>query len=334
MIIIQITVREAINKALDEELQLNDNLFLIGEEIGKYNGPYKITKGLYDKYGKKRVIDTSISEYGFTGMAAGAAFHGLHPVVEYMTMNFSFQAIDHIINTCAKTHYMTAGNINVPIVFRGPNGFAVGVAAQHTHDFSSLYSSIPGLKVVSPYSSDDYRGLIKSACREKNPVIVLESELLYGKSFEISKKSLDINYTIPFGKAKIEREGKDITLVSYSRALEVTLEAAKKLKHLRIDSEVINLRSLRPLDKETIFKSVMKTNHLITIEDGWPQCGIGSEICGLIMESDAFNYLDSPVYRITGADCPTPYSENLERKCIPNSDNIVEAVKHVLNKVH
>lgn len=266
-------------------------------------------------------------------MAAGAAFHGLHPVVEYMTMNFSLQAIDHIINTCAKTHYMTGGNIKVAITFRGPNGFAVGVAAQHTQDFSPIYSSIPGLKVVSPYSAEDYRGLVKSAIRDNNPVVVLESELLYGKTFEISEEALDKDFTIPIGKAKIEIVGDDITLVSHSRALDITIQAAKILKEKdNINAEVINLRSLRPLDKETIFKSVMKTNHLITVEDSWPQCGIGSEICGLIMESKAFDYLDSPVYRLTGADCPTPYAENLERLCIPQVENVIEAVKQIMNK--
>lgn len=326
----KIAVRDALNFAMETEMKKDEKVILMGEEVGQFQGAYKVTRGLLDKFGASRVIDTPITEMGFAGVAVGAALGGLKPICEFMTFNFSMQAIDHVINSAAKTHYMSAGKLTVPIVFRGPNGSAAGVGAQHSQCFASWYSQCPGLKVVSPYSAEDCIGLLKSAIRDNNPVVVLENELVYGTEFEVSDSVMDKDFYIPFGKAKIEREGKDITLVAHSIAVGTALEAAKALEAEGIDCEVINLRSLRPLDGETVINSVKKTNRLVTVENGWPQCGIGAEICARVFESEAFDYLDAPVARVTGADLPTPYAENLEKMCFPVSQNVVTTVKKVL----
>ena len=282
----QLTVRDALNSAIDEEMERDEKVFVMGEEVAQYDGAYKVTRGLWRKYGDKRVIDTPITEMGFAGIATGAAFAGLRPVCEFMTFNFAMQAIDHIINSAAKTFYMSAGSVAVPIVFRGPNGAAVGVAAQHSQCFAAWYAHCPGLKVVSPYSSEDCRGLLKSAIRDSDPVVFLENELLYGVSMDISEEALAKDFLIPIGKAKIEKTGSNITLVAHSKAVGTCLEAAKQLATSGIDAEVINLRSLRPLDAETVIKSVMKTNHLVTVEQGWPQHGVGAEIIARTSESE------------------------------------------------
>lgn len=324
------TVREALNSALDEEMERDKDVFMLGEEVAEYNGAYKITKGLHAKYGSKRVIDTPITEMGFTGLAVGAAYKGLKPVVEYMTFNFSMQAIDQIVNSAAKQLYMSAGTCNVPIVFRGPNGAAAGVGAQHSQCFAAWYASCPGLKVVMPYSAEDARGMIKAAIRDPNPVVVLEHELLYGTEFEVSDEALSKDFVIPFGKAKTEKEGKDITIVTMSRATQHCLAAAAELAKQGIDAEVINLRSIRPLDREAIIRSVVKTGHLVTVEEGWPQHGVGAEICALVMESEAFDYLDAPVERVTGADVPMAYATNLEAMSLPQVEDIMNTVKRNL----
>ncbi|KAG7198306.1 hypothetical protein KM043_005709 [Ampulex compressa] len=290
----QMTVRDALNSALDEEMERDEKVFLLGEEVALYDGAYKVSRGLWKKYGDKRVIDTPITEAGFAGIAVGAAMAGLRPVCEFMTFNFSMQAIDHIINSAAKTFYMSAGRVNVPIVFRGPNGAAAGVAAQHSQCFGAWYSHCPGLKVVSPYNSEDAKGLLKSAIRDPDPVVVLENEILYGVSYPMSDQALSKDFMVPLGQAKVERVGKHITLVAHSKAVETALEAANELAGKGVEAEVINLRSLRPLDLDTIIKSVVKTNHLVSVEQGWPQCGIGSEISARISESEAFYHLDSP----------------------------------------
>merc|ERR1711976_910112 len=309
----QLTVRDALNSAMDEELARDDRVFLLGEEVAQYDGAYKVSRDLYRKYGGKRVWDTPITEMGFAGIAVGAAMAGLRPICEFMTFNFSMQAIDHVINSAAKTFYMSAGTVPVPIVFRGPNGAAAGVAAQHSQCYAAWYGHCPGLKVVSPYSSEDAKGLLKTAIRDNDPVVVLENELMYGTPFEMSDEALSEDFTIPLGKAKIEREGKHITLVAHSKPVGLCLEAAKELEGMGVECEVINLRSIRPMDDETIIKSVMKTNHLITVEGGWPQFGVGAEICARIIESAAFNYLDAPIVRVTGADVPMPYAKTLEQ---------------------
>lgn len=324
------TVREALNSALDEEMTRDEDVFLLGEEVAEYNGAYKITKGLHAKYGDKRVIDTPITEMGFTGLAIGAAYKGLKPVVEYMTWNFSMQAIDQIVNSAAKQLYMSAGTCNVPIVFRGPNGAAAGVGAQHSQCFGAWYASVPGLKVFMPYSAEDARGMMKAAIRDPNPVVVLEHELMYGIEFEVSDEALSKDFVIPFGKAKIEKEGTDVTIVTMSRAVGTCLNAAAELAKEGISAEVINLRSLRPLDRESIIKSVMKTNHLVTVEEGWPQHGIGAEVCASIFESEAFDYLDAPVERVTGADVPMAYATNLEALSLPQIPDIINTVKRNL----
>lgn len=292
-----------------------------------------MSKGLLDKYGEKRIIDTPITETGFTGMAIGSSLSGLRPVVEFMTFNFSLQAIDHIINSAAKVTYMSGGVVReCPIVFRGPNGAAKGVAAQHSQCFAAWYGSVPGLKVISPYSAEDARGLLKAAIRDPNPVVFLENELLYGQHFDMSPAALDKDFTLPIGMAKIEREGKDVTIVAHSLAVGTALEAAKQLSS-DISCEVINLRSIRPLDMETIQKSVRKTGRLVTVEGGWPQFGVGAEICARIMESEAFDWLDSPVIRVTGADVPMPYAENLENNSLPTAQNVINTIKrHILLK--
>ncbi|XP_013775312.1 pyruvate dehydrogenase E1 component subunit beta, mitochondrial-like [Limulus polyphemus] len=327
----QLTVRDALNAAMDEELDRDERVLVMGEEVAMFDGAYKVSRGLWKKYGDKRVIDTPITEMGFAGIAVGAAMAGLRPICEFMTFNFSMQAIDQVINSAGKTFYMSAGMVNVPIVFRGPNGAAAGVAAQHSQCFASWYSNCPGLKVISPYSAEDAKGLLKSAVRDPDPVVFLENEIMYGTSFEISDEVLSKDFLIPIGKAKIEREGKHITLVAHSRPVGMCLEAAKQLASSGIECEVINLRTVRPMDAETIFNSVMKTNHLVTVEGGWPQCGIGSEICAQVMESQAFDYLDAPVVRVTGVDVPMPYAHTLELHATPRTEDVVFAVKKVLN---
>ena len=300
------TVRDALNQAMDEEIRRDERVFLLGEEVAQYDGAYKVSKGLWKKHGDKRIIDTPITEMGFAGIAVGAAFAGLRPICEFMTFNFSMQAIDQIINSAAKTFYMSAGRVPVPIVFRGPNGAAAGVAAQHSQDFSSWFAHCPGLKVVTPYNSEDAKGLLKAAIRDDNPVVFLENEILYGQSFPVPDEVLSEDFVLPIGKAKIEREGKHITLVAFSKGVELALEAAKELASVGVEAEVINLRTLRPLDFDTIKNSIMKTNHLVTIETGWPFCGIGAEIGAQVMESEAFDHLDAPLLRVTGVDVPMP----------------------------
>jgi len=324
------TVRDALNAALDEEMAADQKVFLMGEEVGEYQGAYKVSRGLIQKYGKERVIDTPISEAGFAGIGVGAGMAGLKPVVEFMTFNFSMQAIDHVVNSASKILYMSAGQISCPIVFRGPNGVAAGVAAQHSQCFASWYGHCPGLKVVSPYSSEDAKGLLKAAIRDPNPVVVLENELLYGTAFPMSEAAMKDDWMVPIGKAKVERAGDHVTIVAFSRMVEFALAAADKLAGEGISAEVINLRSIRPLDVKSITDSVKKTSHLVTVEEGWPQFGIGSEIAACIMESEAFDYLDAPLRRVTGADVPMPYAENLELGAIPTPDNIVNSVKTTL----
>uniref|UniRef100_A0AC35TJM2 Pyruvate dehydrogenase E1 component subunit beta n=1 Tax=Rhabditophanes sp. KR3021 TaxID=114890 RepID=A0AC35TJM2_9BILA len=326
------SVRDALNQALDEELARDERVFLIGEEVAEYDGAYKVSKGLWKKYGNSRVVDTPITEMGFAGLATGAAFHNLRPVCEFMTFNFSLQAIDHIINSAAKTFYMSSGRFNVPIVFRGPNGAAAGVAAQHSQDFAAWFAQIPGLKVVLPYSSEDAKGLLKAAIRDDNPVVFLENELLYNTVFPMSEEAMSKDFVLPLGKAKIELEGKDVTIVSFSKGVQTALEAAKELESQGISAEVINLRSVRPLDIATIKESLMKTNHLVTVESGWPVCGIGAEIAAQICESEAFDYLDAPVARVTGVDVPMPYAVSLETAALPQNTDVISAVKRVLNK--
>ncbi|WJZ81762.1 hypothetical protein VitviT2T_001584 [Vitis vinifera] len=322
----QMTVRDALNSALDEEMSADPKVFLMGEEVGEYQGAYKISKGLLEKYGPERVLDTPITEAGFTGIGVGAAYYGLKPVVEFMTFNFSMQAIDHIINSAAKSNYMSAGQISVPIVFRGPNGAAAGVGAQHSQCYAAWYGSCPGLKVLSPYSSEDARGLLKAAIRDPDPVIFLENELLYGESFPISAEVLDSSFCLPIGKAKIEREGRDVTITAFSKMVGFALKAADILAKDGISAEIINLRSIRPLDTPTINASVRKTNRLVTVEEGFPQHGVGAEICMAVVE-ESFGYLDAPVERIAGADVPMPYAANLERMAVPQIEDIVRAAK-------
>ncbi|PPD70372.1 hypothetical protein GOBAR_DD32750 [Gossypium barbadense] len=406
----KMTVREALNSALDEEMSADPKVFLMGEEVGEYQGAYKISKGLLEKYGPERVLDTPITEAGFAGIGVGAAYYGLKPVVEFMTFNFSMQAIDHIINSAAKSNYMSAGQMSVPIVFRGPNGAAAGVGAQHSQCYASWYASCPGLKVLSPYSSEDARGLLKAAIRDPDPVVFLENELLYGESFPVSDEVLDSSFCLPIGKAKIERKGKDVTITAFSKMVGYALkcyaswyascpglkvlspyssedargllkaairdpdpvvfleneldmyltwkldaakymsdiagagckhkiwcelvitkrlfvvQAAEILEKEGIDAEVINLRSIRPLDRSTINASVRKTNRLITVEEGFPQHGVGAEICASVVE-ESFAYLDAPVERIAGADVPMPYAANLERMAVPQVEDIVRAAK-------
>lgn len=327
----QLTVRDALNQAMDEEMEKDERVFLLGEEVAQYDGAYKVSRGLWKKYGDKRVIDTPITEMGFAGIAVGAAMAGLRPICEFMTFNFSMQAIDQVINSAAKTFYMSAGTVNVPIVFRGPNGAAAGVAAQHSQCFAAWYAHCPGLKVISPYDSEDAKGLLKSAIRDLDPVVFLENEMVYGTAFPVSDQVLDKEFLIPIGKAKIQRPGKHITVVSHSKFVGTALEAANELAGNGIECEVINLRSIRPLDEETIFKSVQKTHHLVTVEGGWPQSGVGSEICARIMEHETFFHLDAPVHRVTGVDVPMPYAVSLEAAALPQAKDVVAAVKSVLN---
>ena len=324
------TVREALNAGIDEEMEADEDVFLMGEEVAQYQGAYKVSKGLYQKYGSTRVIDTPITEMGFTGLATGAAYKGLKPIVEFMTFNFSMQAIDQIVNSAAKQLYMSGGITNVPIVFRGPNGAASGVGAQHSQCFAAWYASVPGLKVVQPWSSEDAKGLIKAAIRDPNPVVVLEHELLYGTPFDMSDEAMSSDFVIPIGKAKIEKEGEHVTLVAASRMVGWCLEAAETLAAEGVSAEVINLRSIRPLDRAAIVESVKKTSRIVVVEEGWPQHGVGAEICALIMESEAFDYLDAPVERITGADVPMPYAANLEKAALPTVEDVVLAARRTM----
>lgn len=327
MATIDMTVREAINQGIDEEMERDEAVFILGEEVAQYQGAYKVTKGLYQKYGDKRVIDTPITEAGFAGLAIGAAYKDLKPIVEFMTMNFSMQAIDQVINSAAKQYYMSAGNIACPIVFRGPNGNAAGTSAQHSQCFAAWYSQCPGLKVVAPYSAEDAKGLMKAAIRDPNPVVVLEHELLYGTAFPMSDEAQSKDWVIPFGKAKIEKEGTDVTIIAFSKMVGLAIEAAEAMALKGVSVEVVNLLSIRPLDRETIINSAKKTGRVVSIETGWPQCGIGSEIAAILMESDAFNYLDAPFERITGADIPMPYATDLENAALPQLEDVLAVIE-------
>ncbi|MGO1117523.1 pyruvate dehydrogenase complex E1 component subunit beta [Rhodovibrionaceae bacterium A322] len=319
------TVREALRDAMAEEMRADEKVFLMGEEVAEYQGAYKVSQNLLEEFGAKRVIDTPITEHGFTGLGVGAAMYGLRPIVEFMTFNFAMQAIDHILNSAAKTLYMSGGQIHNPIVFRGANGAASRVAAQHSQCYASWYAHIPGLKVVSPWSAADAKGLLKSAIRDPNPVVFLENEILYGQSFEVPVSD---DWTVPIGKAKVVRPGNDVTLVAHSIMVGKCLEAAEKLAADGIDAEVIDLRSIRPLDAATIMASVQKTNRIVTVEEGWATCGVGSEVAALVMEQ-AFDWLDAPVKRVAGADVPMPYAKNLEELALPQADHVVAAAKEV-----
>ncbi len=319
------TVREALRDAMAEEMRRDEDVFLMGEEVAEYQGAYKISQGLLDEFGAKRVIDTPITEHGFAGIGTGAAFGGLKPIVEFMTFNFAMQAIDHIINSAAKTLYMSGGQMGAPMVFRGPNGAAARVGAQHSQDYAAWYMQIPGLKVVMPYSAADAKGLMKTAIRDPNPVIFLENEILYGKSFDVPVMD---DFTIPFGKAKIERPGDDVTIVSFGIGMTYALAAAEKLAEDGINAEVINLRTLRPMDTDTILASVRKTNRCVTVEEGWPQGSVGNYISSVIMQQ-AFDYLDAPVINCTGKDVPMPYAANLEKHALVTTDEVVDACKQV-----
>ena len=323
-----ITVREALREAMAAEMRADKSVFLMGEEVAQYQGAYKISQGLLEEFGEKRVIDTPITEHGFAGLGVGAAFGGLKPIVEFMTFNFAMQAIDQIINSAAKTHYMSGGQMTCPIVFRGPNGAASRVAAQHSQCYASWYAHVPGLRVLAPWSAADAKGLLRAAIRDPNPVIFLENEILYGQSFDVPE---DPDFVLPIGKAKIERQGKDVTIVAFSIMVGKALQAAEELAKHGIDAEVINLRSLRPFDTETIVQSVKKTNRLVSCEEGWPFAGIGAELSALMMEH-AFDYLDAPVKRVAGLDVPLPYAANLEKMALPQSTHIVEAARAVCNR--
>jgi pyruvate dehydrogenase E1 component beta subunit len=319
------TVREALRDAMAEEMRADGNVFLMGEEVAQYQGAYKVSQGLLDEFGADRVIDTPITEMGFAGLACGAGYAGLKPIVEFMTMNFSMQAIDHVINSAAKTLYMSGGQQPCSIVFRGPNGAASRVGAQHSQDYASWYAHCPGLKVVAPWSAADAKGLLKAAIRDPNPVVVLENELLYGQSFDVPD---DPDFILPIGKAKIERAGSHVTITAYSRMVQIALDAAEILKGEGIEAEVINLRTIRPLDVATIVASVQKTNRIVSVEEGWPVAGIGSEIAALMMEH-AFDWLDAPVVRVAGADVPMPYAANLEKLALPQIEHVVAAARSV-----
>ena len=320
------TVREAIRDAMSEEMRLDDTVYLIGEEVAEYEGAYKISQGMLDEFGSKRVIDTPITEHGFTGIAIGAAFGGLKPVVEFMTFNFAMQAMDQIVNSAAKTLYMSGGQMGAPMVFRGPNGAAARVGAQHSQDYAAWYSHIPGLKVVQPYSAADAKGLLKSAIRDPNPVIFLENEILYGQSFEVPDLA---DYTVPLGKARIWCEGDDITLVSFGIGMKYALEAAEQLTEMGVSVEVVDLRSLRPLDTQTVINSVKKTNRCVTVEEGFPVCSIGNYVSSVLMQQ-AFDYLDAPVINCSGKDVPMPYAANLEKLALVTTEDVMTAAKSVL----
>lgn len=324
----KLTVREALREAMAEEMRADSEVFVMGEEVAEYNGAYKVTQGLLAEFGPKRVIDTPITEHGFAGLAVGAAFAGLKPVVEFMTFNFAMQAIDQIINSAAKTCYMSGGQVNSPMVFRGPNGAAARVGAQHSQCYAAWYGSIPGLKVISPYSAADCKGLLKAAIRDPNPVVFLENEITYGFSFE---EEYDDDHIVEIGKAKILREGTDVTIIAFSLMVKYALEAAEELANHGISAEVIDLRTIRPIDRETIIESVKKTSRCVTVEEGFPFASVGSEIASMLIE-EAFDYLDAPIKKLTGVDAPLPYAANLESLALPKTHNIVQAVREVCNK--
>lgn len=322
------TVREALHDAMAEEMRADETVFLMGEEVAEYQGAYKVSQGLLDEFGEKRVVDTPITEHGFTGIAVGAAFRGLRPIVEFMTFNFAMQAMDQIINSAAKTRYMSGGQMSSPMVFRGPNGAAARVGAQHSQCYASWYGQIPGLTVIAPWDSADCKGLLKSAIRNDNPVIFLENELMYGEIFDVPDTN---DWTVPIGKAKVRTLGNDVTIVAYSIMVGKALDAAKALAKQGISAEVIDLRTIRPLDTATIVESVKKTNRLVTVEEAWPQSGIGAELSAKMMEY-AFDYLDAPVTRVTAKDVPLPYAENLEKLALPQVEDIIDAAKAVCYK--
>jgi len=322
------TVREALRDAMAEEMRADERVFVMGEEVAEYQGAYKVTQGLLEEFGAKRVIDTPITEYGFAGIGAGAAMGGLKPIVEFMTFNFAMQAIDHIINSAAKTNYMSGGQMRCPIVFRGPNGAASRVGAQHSQNYGPWYASVPGLIVIAPYDAADAKGLLKAAIRSDDPVVFLENELVYGRSFDVPKVD---DYVLPIGKARIVREGKDVTLVSYSIGVGVALEAAEALAGEGIEAEVVDLRTLRPLDTATVLESLKKTNRLVVVEEGWPTCSIASEIAAVVMEQ-GFDDLDAPVLRVTNEDVPLPYAANLEKAALIDAGRVVQAVRKVCYK--
>jgi pyruvate dehydrogenase E1 component beta subunit len=319
------TVREALRDAMAEEMRADGNVFIMGEEVAEYQGAYKVTQGLLQQFGPKRVVDTPITEHGFAGIAVGAAYEGLRPIVEFMTFNFAMQAIDHIINSAAKTLYMSGGQLGCPIVFRGPNGAAARVGAQHSHDYAAWYSNVPGLKVVMPFTAADAKGLLKSAIRDPNPVVFLENEILYGQTFPVPQMD---NWLVPIGKARIHRPGKDVTLVSFGIGMTYCIKAAAELEKDGIDCEIIDLRTIRPMDIDTVVASVMKTGRCVAVEEGFPQSGVTAEIATRVMER-AFDYLDAPVIRITGKDVPMPYAANLEKLALPNVGEVIAAVKAV-----
>ena len=319
------TVREALRDAMAEELERDPDVFLMGEEVAEYQGAYKVSQGLLDRFGAKRVIDTPITEYGFAGLGVGAAFAGLRPIVEFMTWNFAMQAIDHIINSAAKTLYMAGGELGCPVVFRGPNGAAARVAAQHSQEYSTWYAHCPGLKVIAPYSAADAKGLLKAAIRDPNPVVFLENEILYGHSFDVPKLE---DFVLPIGRARILRAGSDVTIATFSLMVERALQAAEALAEEGIEAEVIDLRTIRPLDVATVVESVKKTNRLVSLEEGWPRFGMGAELAAAMMEH-AFDHLDAPVQRVAGKDVPMPYAANLERMALPQIDDVVRAAKAV-----
>ncbi|MFV9838465.1 MAG: pyruvate dehydrogenase complex E1 component subunit beta [Aaplasma endosymbiont of Hyalomma asiaticum] len=325
-----INVRNALCRAMEEEMRRDPNVFLIGEEVGEYQGAYKVSQGLLEKFGPQRVVDTPISEHGFTGLAVGAAFGGLRPIVEFMSFNFSMQAMDQIVNSAAKTNYMSGGQLGCPIVFRGPNGAAAGVAAQHSQCFASWFAHIPGMKVVAPYFAADYKGLLKSAIRDPNPVIFLENEIAYGLQHEVTPEQLSEDHLVEIGKASVVKEGNDVTIIAFSLQLKYALEAAEILVDNSISAEVIDLRTIRPLDANTVISSVKKTNRVVVVEEGWPFCGVGAEITALVNQY-AFDYLDAPVSRVTAKDVPLPYAENLERLALPQTEDIVLAARESCN---
>ncbi len=320
-----ITVRDALHDAMAEEMRRDENVFLIGEEVAEYQGAYKISQGLLEEFGDKRVVDTPITEHGFTGLSVGAAMAGLRPITEFMTFNFAMQAMDQIINSAGKTLYMSGGQVHCPIVFRGPNGAAARVAAQHSQDYASWYGHVPGLKVIAPFSAEDAKGLLKSAIRDPNPVIFLENEILYGQTFDLPD---DEDLLVPIGKAKVERKGGDVTIVSYSIMLGKALQAAEKLAEDEIEAEVINLRTIRPMDTKTVIESLSKTNRMVTVEEGWAFAGIGAELTAVIMEQ-GFDLLDAPIRRVNAVDAPLPYAANLEHAALPQVEQIIEAGKAV-----
>ncbi len=323
---VEMTVRQALNEAMAEELRRDPTTFVMGEEVAEYQGAYKITQGLLQEFGPQRIIDTPITEHGFAGIGVGAAFAGLRPIVEFMTFNFAMQAIDQIINSAAKQLYMSGGQVTAPIVFRGPNGAAARVGAQHSQDYSAWYSHVPGLYVVAPFSAADAKGLLKAAIRSNNPVIFLENEILYGSTGLVPKVD---DYVLPIGKARVARQGKDVTIVSSSMGMRYATQATEKLVAAGVDVELIDLRTLRPMDTATVIESVKKTGRLVTVEEGWPQGGIGAELAAVAM-AEAFDYLDAPVTRVTGKDVPMPYAANLEKLALPNVDEVVAAVNAVL----